>query len=158
MNCIIVDDEPLAREAIELLIDKTSELKLIGTFSNARAAEKFLVSGQVDLVFLDIQMPGINGMEFAKTISDQTLIIFTTAFAEYALDGYEVEAIDYLIKPVKNDRFQKAVNKALSYHQLLSNAESKNQIEIVAEDYFFVKAERKFIKIYFKDILFIEGL
>ena len=96
----------------------------------------------VDLVFLDIQMPGITGIEFARTISKKTLVIFTTAYTEYALDSYEVDAIDYLIKPVEAERFQKAVDKALSYHSLLLKEEKEAIETIVAAEYFFVKAER----------------
>jgi DNA-binding LytR/AlgR family response regulator len=158
MTCIIVDDEPLAREAIQLLVDRIKDLKLLGSFSSANAAGKFMQDQNVDLIFLDIQMHGTNGIEFAKTISKETLVIFTTAFSEYALDSYEVEAIDYLVKPVQPARFQTAVNKAVSYHQLLKSDNEKNNIETVAADYFFVKADRKIFKIYFKDILFIEGL
>lgn len=158
MNCIIVDDEPLAREAIALLVSSCSELYLMQTFNSANTAAKFLTENQVDLVFLDIQMPGINGIEFAKTIDRNTLVIFTTAFTQYALEGFEVEAIDYLIKPVSEDRFNKAFDKALSYHKLLYDGNSIKKIESITEDYFFVKAERKYIKIHFKDILFIEGL
>ncbi|MDB5139818.1 MAG: Two component transcriptional regulator, LytTR family [Mucilaginibacter sp.] len=158
MNCIIVDDEPLAREAIQLLVDRVPGLQLLQSFPSANAAAKFLKGTTVDLVFLDIQMPGINGIEFSKTIPENTLVIFTTAYAEYAIDGFEVEAIDYLIKPVNVDRFKKAVNKAAAYRELLKVGQPANLIESVADDYFFVKAERKFIKIYFKDILFIEGL
>lgn len=158
MNCIIVDDEPLAREAIQLLVDKVPALKLLGTFNSATTASKFIADHPVDLIFLDIQMPGINGIEFAKTIPEDTLVIFTTAFSEYALDSYEVEAVDYLVKPVQQQRFQKAVNKALSYHALLQSSTAANKIETVAADYFFVKADRKIFKVSFNDILFIEGL
>jgi DNA-binding LytR/AlgR family response regulator len=158
MNCIIVDDEPLAREAIQLLVNQVAGLQLLQSFPSANAAAKFLKETVVDLVFLDIQMPGINGIEFSKTIPENTLVIFTTAYAEYALDGFEVEAVDYLIKPVNADRFKKAVNKAAAYQELLKSGRPTNQIEGVADDYFFVKAERKYIKIYFKEILFIEGL
>jgi two-component system LytT family response regulator len=158
MNCIIVDDEPLAREAIQLLVNQVLGLQLLQSFPSANAAAKFLKGTEVDLVFLDIQMPGINGIEFSKTIPENTLVIFTTAYAEYALDGFEVEAVDYLIKPVHADRFKKAVNKAAAYQELLKAGRPANPIEGVADDYFFVKAERKYIKIYFKDILFIEGL
>ncbi|HEY0244916.1 MAG TPA: LytTR family DNA-binding domain-containing protein [Mucilaginibacter sp.] len=158
MNCIIVDDEPLAREAIQLLIDKSQNLQILKTFGSGNAASVFLKENPVDLIFLDIQMPGISGIEFAKAIPKTTLIIFTTAYAEYALESYEVEVIDYLIKPIPADRFQKAVSKALTYHKLLLTDNSNIQIAAVEEDYFFVKAERRFIKIYFKDILFIEGL
>ena len=116
MNCIIVDDEPLAREAIEILVKEIPYLELAGTFNNASSAAWFMDGHTVDLIFLDIQMPGITGMDFAKTISRSTLIIFTTAYSEYALDSYEVDAIDYLIKPVEPERFRKAVDKAFSYH------------------------------------------
>jgi DNA-binding LytR/AlgR family response regulator len=158
MNCIIIDDEPLAREGVQLLIDQTRDLNLLGSFGNTQLATVFLQENPVDLVFLDIQMPGMNGLDFAKTIPLKTLVIFTTAYSEYALDSYEVEAIDYLIKPIKLERFQKAVGKALSYRNLLAKDNSGNNIETVADDYFFVKADRKIFKIYFKDILFIEGL
>ena len=158
MNCIIVDDEPLAREGIQLLIRKTAGLTLLESFGGALSASQFLSENEVDLIFLDIQMPGLNGIDFAKTVPPKTLVIFTTAYAEYALDSYEVEAIDYLVKPVQKGRFQKAVGKALAYHKLLATDHSGNNIETVAGDYFFVKADRKIIKIQFGDILFIEGL
>ena len=158
MTCIIVDDEPLAREAIQLLVRKIKDLQLLDSFSNANAASAYLDEHEVDLIFLDIQMPGITGIEFAKTISQKTLVIFTTAYSEFALDSYEVEAIDYLIKPVRFDRFQKAVEKAQAYFKLLEADHSNNNIEKIAADYFFVKADRKTFKIFFKDILYIEGL
>lgn len=158
MKCIIVDDEPLAREAIEMLIEKTQDLSLLGTFNSAATASKFLAENDVDLVFLDIQMPGINGIEFAKTIPEETFVIFTTAFSEFAIESYEVDAIDYLIKPVKLERFQKAVDKAQVYSKLLEKGNSNNNIEQITDDYFFIKADRKIIKIHFKDLLFIEGL
>ncbi len=159
MNCFIIDDEPLAREGIQLLINKTKGLKLTGSFNNATSTAEQLHDAPVDLIFLDIQMPGLSGLEFAKSIPPKTLIIFTTAFAAYALDSYEVEAIDYLIKPINPLRFQKAVTKAMAYHQLLKTGPlSTNNIETVTSDYFFVKADRKVFKIQFRDILFIEGL
>ena len=154
MNCIIVDDEPLAREAMKLLIEESSNLQLIGSFNSASTASDFMEQHVTDLVFLDIQMPGITGIEFARTISKKTLVIFTTAYTEYALDSYEVDAIDYLIKPVEAERFQKAVDKALSYHSLLLK-EEKEAIETVVTA---VKAERRYFKVNFSDILFIEGL
>lgn len=173
MNCIIVDDEPLAREAMKLLIEESGDLRLVGSFNSAATASEFMEQHVVDLVFLDIQMSGITGIEFARTISKRTLVIFTTAYTEYALDSYEVDAIDYLIKPVETGRFQKAVNKALSYHSLLlkeelvekemnDTAETKEEKEaiepIVAAEYFFIKADRRYFKVNFSDILFIEGL
>lgn len=157
MNCIIVDDEPLAREAIELLVESDARLKLLGTFNNALSASKFMEDNLVDLVFLDIQMPGITGIEFARTIPRRTLVIFTTAYTEYALDSYEVDAIDYLVKPVEPERFQKAVDKAMIYHALLLQEEKEN-IETIDSEYFFVKSDRRYFKVNYKDILFIEGL
>jgi two-component system, LytTR family, response regulator len=158
MNCIIVDDEPLAREAIELLINQTDNLNLIGSFKSPDAATKFMAENSVDLIFLDIQMPGINGIEFAKTIPQATFVIFTTAFSEFATDSYEVDAIDYLIKPVKLERFQRGVDKAQVYFKLFKADYVDNNIEKVTDDHFFVKADRKIFKVYFDDILFIEGL
>jgi DNA-binding LytR/AlgR family response regulator len=158
MTCIIVDDEPLAREAIQLLVNRTEDLQLLDSFNSANMASKFLAESSVDLVFLDIQMPGINGIDFAKSISHETLVIFTTAFSEFALNSYEVDAIDYLIKPVKMDRFRKAVDRALAYHELLSGYQATNSASSISDDYIFVKADRKTYKIFFKDILFIAGL
>ena len=157
MNCIIIDDEPLAREAIEILVKDTSQLNLLGLFNNALAASKFMEENPVDLIFLDIQMPGITGIEFARNISKRSLVIFTTAYSEYAVDSYEVDAIDYLIKPIDPERFHKAVNKAIAYHSLLLKEEKEN-IEAGNTEYFFVKSERRYFKINYKDILFIEGL
>ena len=101
MNCIIIDDEPLAREAMEMLVEENKELCLLSMFNNAVSAARFMEEHSVDLIFLDIQMPGITGIEFAHTVSKRTLIIFTTAYTEYALDSYEVDAIDYLVKPIE---------------------------------------------------------
>lgn len=158
MNCIIIDDEPLAREAIELLINQTGGLNLIGSFSSPETAANFIESNTVELVFLDIQMPGINGIEFARTISKETFVVFTTAYSEFATDSYEVDAIDYLIKPVKLERFRKAVEKAHTYSKLFKADYADNNIEQVADDFFFVKADRRIFKIYFNNILFIQGL
>lgn len=158
MNCIIIDDEPLAREAMEMLVEENKELSLLGMFNSAMSAARFMEEHSVDLIFLDIQMPGITGIEFAHTVSKRTLIIFTTAYTEYALDSYEVDAIDYLIKPVEAERFQKAVEKAQSYHSLLLQEEKEAIETIVAAEYFFVKAERRYFKVNFSDILFVEGL
>jgi DNA-binding LytR/AlgR family response regulator len=157
MKCIIVDDEPLARKGIRMLMDKTPGVELAGEFGDAEAAALFLNDNEVDLIFLDIQMPGISGIEFAKTIGNKTLVIFTTAYIEYALDSYEVDAVDYLVKPVSLPRFQRAVTKAKNYIELLSG-EVKNRLETVENDHIFIKSDRKIVKVYFNDILFIEGL
>ncbi|MDR2914911.1 MAG: LytTR family DNA-binding domain-containing protein [Tannerella sp.] len=158
MKCIIIDDEPLAREAVRLLVEATSGLKLLSSFADAASAEKILSGNEVDLVFLDIRMPGIDGIEFAKTIQHNTLVIFTTAYSEYAIDSYEVDAIDYLVKPIELERFQKAVEKARDYLALLSSGTQKSSVEAVTPEQLFVKSDRRYYKILFKDILFIEGL
>lgn len=158
MNCIIIDDEPLAREAIAMLIDQTDGLDLTGSFNSPEAAANFIENHTVELIFLDIQMPGISGIEFARTIPKETFVIFTTAYSEFATDSYEVDAIDYLIKPVKLERFQKAVEKAHTYSKLFKADYANNNIEQIADDFFFVKADRRIFKVYFNNILFIQGL
>lgn len=158
MTCIIIDDEPLAREAIEMLINQTDGLDLIGSFNSPESAADFIEKNTVELIFLDIQMPGINGIEFARTIPKETFVIFTTAYSEFATDSYEVDAIDYLIKPVKLERFKKAVEKARTYAKLFKADYADNNIEQVADDFFFVKADRRIFKVYFNNILFIQGL
>lgn len=157
MRCIIVDDEPIARKGIQKIVDQISELELLGCFNSAEAASMFMMGNSVDLVFLDIQMPGINGIEFARNIPKNTLIIFTTAYSEYALDSYEVEAIDYLVKPIEVDRLKKAVDKAISYHSLLLSEENKS-VGNIEDEYIFVKSDRRYFKVNLKEILFIEGL
>ena len=150
MNCIIVDDEPVARKGMKSLVEQIPQLTLVGSFNNAIAASAYINEYTVDLIFLDIQMPGITGIEFAQSIPVNTLIVFTTAYAEYALDSYEVSAIDYLVKPIEMNRFLKAVNKV---HALL-----QKEVPTEVEDFFFVKSDKQMKKVYFKDILFVEGL
>ena len=157
MKCIIVDDEPIARKGIKNLVDQVPQLELLDSFNSAEAASLFLLNNPVDLIFLDIHMSGITGIEFAKNVNKNTLIIFTTAYSEYALDSYEVEAIDYLVKPIEGERFRKAVDKAITYHTLLVSEEKKS-VENVEDEYIFVKSDRKYFKVNLSDILFIEGL
>ncbi len=157
MKCIIVDDEPIAREGIKKLIAQIPQLELLDTFNRAKTASDFMESTEVDLVFLDIQMPKVNGIEFARTIPKHTLIIFTTAYSEYALDSYEVDAIDYLVKPIDIAKFRKAVDKAITYHFLLLN-EDKKSVDTVEDECIFVKSDRRYFKVNLNDILFVEGL
>lgn len=157
MKCIIVDDEPIARKGIKKLVDQISQLELLDSFNSAETASEFIQMTTVDLIFLDIQMPGISGIEFARSIPKHTLIIFTTAYSEYALDSYEVDALDYLVKPIDPAKFRKAVDKAITYHSLLLE-EDKKSVENIEEEYIFVKSDRRFFKVNLKDILFIEGL
>jgi DNA-binding LytR/AlgR family response regulator len=149
---------PLARKAIQLLVNETPVLNLLGSFGDAGAAGNFMLENQVDLVFLDIRMPGIDGIEFAKTIQKDTLVIFTTAYPEYAIDSYALDAIDYLMKPVELGRFRKAVEKACDYLLLLSEKSKKNHIETITQNHIFVKADHRIFRILFENILFIEGL
>lgn len=158
MTCIIVDDEPLARQGMELSIGNVSTLQLLGSFSNALAASDFLRKEKVDLMFLDINMPELSGLDFLKSLRDAPLVIFTTAYPQYALESYELEAIDYLVKPIRIERFLKAANKAENYLKLLQQEASSTLVEKIEDDYVFIKADRKYFKIYFKDILYIEGL
>lgn len=143
MQCIIVDDEPIARKGIKRLVDEIAPLELLDSFNNTESASLFLKDTKVDLIFLDINMPGMNGLEFARTIPDTTLVIFTTAYSEYAVDSYELDALDYLVKPIDAARFRKAVEKAIAYHALLLGEENKN-IEKIAENHIFVKSDRRF--------------
>ncbi|SMC43433.1 LytR/AlgR family response regulator transcription factor [Moheibacter sediminis] len=158
MNCIIVDDEPLAREEMVSLIEEISELKIIGNFSNAPAALNFMKSNQVNLIFLDIQMPEVTGIEFAQQLDQQTLIVFTTAFSNYAVKSYDLDAIDYLLKPIDKPRLEKAIQKAITYQNLLSENTLKNSVESSDKDFLLIKSDRRFYKIKFDDVKFIEGL
>ena len=158
MNCIVVDDEPLARQGMEMNIASIASLQLLGSFSNALAASDFLRKEKVDLMFLDINMPELNGLDFLKSLRDAPLVIFTTAYPQYALESYELDAIDYLVKPIRIERFLKAVNKAENHLRLLQQEAGNSQVEKIEDDFVFIKADRKYFKIYFKDILYIEGL
>ncbi|KAB1231569.1 DNA-binding response regulator [Chryseobacterium sp. KBW03] len=158
MNCIIVDDEPLARSEMRSLIAEISSIDILGEFSNAPAALEFLKDNEVDLIFLDIEMPMVTGLEFVEMLPKKSLIIFTTAYSQYALKSYELEAVDYLLKPIDPQRLEKAIDKALLYTELLSKDTVKNTVESNTADFLFIKAERRFYKISFSDIKFIEGL
>jgi len=158
MNCIVVDDEPLARQGMEMNIGNISTLQLLGSFSNALAASDFLRKENVDLMFLDINMPELSGLDFLKTLREAPLVIFTTAYPQYALESYELDAIDYLVKPIRIERFLKAVNKAENHLRLLQQGINYTQVEKIEDDFVFIKADRKYFKIYFKDIIYIEGL
>ncbi|KAA2223674.1 LytR/AlgR family response regulator transcription factor [Chryseobacterium sediminis] len=158
MNCIIVDDEPLARSEMRSLITEISSIDILGEFSNAPSALDFLKDNEVDLIFLDIEMPMVTGLEFAEMLPKKSLIIFTTAYSQYALKSYELEAVDYLLKPIDPQRLEKAIDKAVLYTELLSKDTVKNTVESNTADFLFIKAERRFYKISFSDIKFIEGL
>ena len=153
LNCIIIDDEPLAAELLASYARKTLFLNLIGVFNSAVEGIKVIRENRVDLIFLDIQMPELSGLEFAKILPKETKIIFTTAFSHYAVDGYKANAVDYLMKPISYDDFLAGANRALEWFR------SVRQSENASDDRFiFVKSEYKLVKIMFDDILYIEGL
>lgn len=158
MKCILIDDEPLAREGLANMITQIATLELAGSFSNAVEANGFLHHNEVDLLFLDIEMAGLNGFEFAKSLKNKPLIVFVTANPQYALNSYEVDAIDYLVKPVRIELLMRAVNKADSYLKLLHNHTDHSTDVSVEKDFVFVKSEKKLLKIVLDEILFIEGL
>ncbi|MDR2274727.1 MAG: response regulator transcription factor [Sphingobacterium sp.] len=158
MNCIIVDDEPLAREEMKNLVEEISAIEVIGEFSNAISAREYLTTKSVDLIFLDIEMPTVNGLDFAQSLPKDILVILTTAYTQYALRSYELDALDYLLKPIKKDRLAKAIEKAQTYKELLNMKDNKNIFEDANEDAVFIKSDRKYYKILFDDIRFIEAL
>ena len=158
MTCIVVDDEPLARQGLEMSIATIGSMSLSGSFGNAVAANDFLLNQKIDLMFLDINMPEISGLEFLKSLRDAPLVIFTTAYPQYALESYELDAIDYLVKPIRTERFLKAINKAQQHLNLLLQQEGTNAVEKIEDDFIFIKADRKYFRVHFKDILYIEGL
>ncbi len=155
LNCCVVDDEPLARQLICSFIEKTPFLQLKGLFSSASEAVKCIVSGQMNLVFLDIQMPELDGLEFAKIIPPECRIIFVTAFEKYAIEGFRNNAIDYLLKPVSYNEFLSAANRALQWEKLKAKAETASPDE---NRFIIVKSEYKLIQIDTRKILYIEGL
>lgn len=157
MNCIVVDDEPLAIEGMKLNIQELSFLNLTGTFNTAMQANDFLATNKVDLMFLDIQMPGLTGIEFLKTLSNKPLTIITTAYPQFALEGFELDVVDYLLKPIRLDRFIRAVNKANEIYGLREKA-SEATVSKLEQDFIYIKSERKYIKLFFEDINYIKGL
>lgn len=159
IKCLIVDDEPPAREVLKRYIKEIPTLEMAGECANAVQAITVLQQRVIDLIFLDIRMPQLNGTEFLKTLKNPPKIIFTTAYAEYALEGYELDIIDYLLKPVRFDRFLKAVNKAFPApdnrqpaNEPISANEKKN------ESFVYFRADRKMIKVLLSDILYIESM
>lgn len=160
MKCVIIDDEPLAVELLEDFVKKVDTLELISTFNNAIDAVSFINQNNVDLIFLDIQMPHFSGIDFLNTIEKKPLVIFTTAYSDYAVEGFNLGAVDYLVKPIPFHRFLKAVVRAQQVLQPAATpalTESTNTPEI-EQDFMFVRAEYENVKLNFADILFIEGL
>jgi DNA-binding LytR/AlgR family response regulator len=156
INCIIIDDEPLARKGLKEYVADVEFLNLVGDFENPVKATALLNKENVQLLFLDIQMPKITGIDFFRSLQHAPPVIFTTAYPQYALEGFDLNALDYLVKPISFDRFFKAALKAKEYYEL------RSQNAIAAKDekesYFFIKADNKLVKIFFDEILFVEAL
>lgn len=157
INCIIIDDEPLARTGLKEYIADIDFLNLAGEFDNPLSATELIGTGEVQLIFLDIQMPKITGLDFFKTLRNPPAVIFTTAYPQYALDGFEVNALDYLVKPISFDRFLKATMKAKEFYEVRQENKTIGGATDNSE-YFFIKADNKLVKILFDDILFVEAL
>ncbi len=156
MNCIAIDDEPLALQLLQDNISKAPFLKLVAVCNDAFEAMKALSENKIDLVFIDIQMPGLTGLQFIGSLENKPLVIFITAYKQYALESYDLAVVDYLVKPVALDRFIKACNRAKELHELKT---AKNQTEAYPSvDYFFVNADYSQIKVLFDDIILMEGL
>lgn len=158
MNCIIIDDEPLARAELEAMIIETSSLKVSAKFSNALAALEYLENHEIDLLFLDIEMPGLNGLQLAAKLPKRCLVIFTTAYPQYAVKSYELDAIDYLVKPIDSSRLEQAIRKAELYMNLLSEETVKSTVEWKTDDFIFIQSERRTYKVDFNDVIYIEAL
>jgi len=155
MNCIIVDDEPLAQDILEDYIQKVPHLCLVQRCKNAFEASQALKEHNVDLMFLDIQMPEITGTQFLATLEKKPLVIFTTAYSNYALEGFDLSAVDYLLKPFSPERFLKAVTKATELFELKQKEQPAQEDD---KDYIFVKSEYQTVKIKYEDMLYVEGL
>ena len=153
ISCAIIDDEPLAAGLLESYARKTPYLQLVGTYNSAILAMKDLRDNPVQLLFLDIQMPELSGVEFAKILPKDTRVIFTTAFPHYAVEGYKVNALDYLLKPISYEDFLKSTDKALEWFSIIQRQDAYRR-----DRFMFVKTDYKLQRVNLDDILFIEGL
>jgi two-component system, LytTR family, response regulator len=149
LNCLLIDDEPLALQLLEDFVNKTPYLKLAGKFEEPLQALSVLESQQIDLLFLDIKMPDISGIDFYRSLKNKPAVIFTTAYSEFAIDGFELKAMDYLLKPISFEKFITACNRVKDL------IDTKNQKD--SKDYFFINVSHKMHKLFFDDILYLEG-
>lgn len=151
IHCIALDNEPPALDLITNFCQRIEYLNLMGTFVKPSDAAEFLFRNRVDLLFLDIQMPDITGIDFYKSLPEKKMVIFTTAYSEYATEGFNLEALDYVVKPLKFERFLKAVNKTRSYSEYINN---RNTLD---DQFIFVRSEYRLVKLSFSDIIYING-
>lgn len=157
IKCIIVDDEPVAREIINSFVGKIHNLELVALCKNASEAFEVLNRETIDLLFLDINMPEISGLSLAKSIHHKTKVIFTTAYREYAIEGFDLQVVDYLLKPIAFDRFLKAVQKYFDLHTAKETPIKHVEVQ-ERNDFIFVRSDRKMVKVRFEDILYVESL
>lgn len=159
ITCAVIDDEPIARQILEDFIGQDERLLLKGAYKNAKEALAGMTASPVELVFLDINMPGLTGFQFLKAMTNPPAVVFTTAYREHALDGFEANAIDYLLKPIAIERFLLSVNKAWKYIRSADQEATETGTGTAENsDFFFVKADGGLVKIFFTEILFIEAL
>lgn len=158
IKCLVIDDEPLARKGLKEYIGEVDFLQFAGEFNHPLKASELLGRGEVQLLFLDIQMPKISGIDFMKTLQQAPPVIFTTAFPQYALDGFELNALDYLVKPVSFERFLKAALRAKEYYEVRQKNEAELQAMSGFADYFFIKTDSKLVKILWDSVLVVEAL
>lgn len=156
LNCLVVDDEPVARKGIAEYVSEVDFLMLAGQCENALKASVHLSQQRIDLIFLDIQMPKLSGIDFIKSLTLPPMVIFTTAYSEYAVEGYSLDVVDYLVKPITFERFLKASQKALEVYSLKKAAATHEPDS--RPDHFFVKCDSKFEKIFYKEVLYIEAM
>jgi len=158
INCIIIDDEPIARKGLKEYIADVDFLNLVGEFENPLKATEILSRGEAQLIFLDIQMPKITGLDFLKSLRHAPPVIFTTAFPQHALEGFELNALDYLVKPFSFERFLNAALRAKEYYEIREHNKKDQSAQVSDPNHFYIKAENKLVKILFEEILFVEAL
>jgi DNA-binding LytR/AlgR family response regulator len=158
MKCIIVDDEPLAIEVIESYVERLDDFEIVAKCSNALKAFEILQKQSIDVIFLDIQMPKLTGIEFLKSLQNPPQIIFTTAYRDYAIESYELDIVDYLLKPISFDRFLKAISKLYKGNKFTQDTEKVAQITEQKDAYIYLKVDKKMVKLLLKDIIYIESL
>jgi DNA-binding LytR/AlgR family response regulator len=155
IKCIIVEDERLAQDVIKNYLERTSRFRLVGTYRNAPEAKEALAKEEVDLIFLDIQLPGMTGLNFLRSLSNPPLVVFTTSYPEYALESYEFNVIDYLLKPISFERFSKTIAKIVDGNLFKTAHE---EIKPLSREHIFIKSNSKFFRVGFSDIIYIEGM
>jgi len=155
ISCIIIEDEKLAQDVIISHLEKSGRFTLLGTYRNAPEAREALEKLEVDLIFLDIQLPGMTGLNFLRSLSNPPLVVFTTAYPEYALESYEFNVIDYLLKPISYERFSKTIDKIIDGNIFKTPGTQKKPLP---RDYIFIRSDSKFFRVSFSDIIYIEGM